>query len=346
MATRVLLFVFFFSQIDLAFASTCGDFVCEDKESILNCYSDCGIHGPPYTPKKQHIIESGGRQRLYSVFVPPCYSPGNKIPVVFNFHGGGGTGEAAEIGIGGMNKKATQECFLAVYPNGVSSIGQPGRRQYWNAGERLDLPFIDTTVDDVGFLAALLTHLENQYSIDPTMVYAIGISNGAWMVQELACRLSGRFAAIASVAGGVSLKSCKPTRPVSLIHFHGTADPGWPFEGGASCFTPALRPPIIETINEWRKLNGCKDEVTIAYQNDEVTCRSYSCMEDTEVRFCKVKDGGHTYPGGYTFPVENIVKWDNHCALGKGRGVGKISKGISALDASWDFFKRHPLRLK
>lgn len=325
-------------------AAECGNNICESDENKLICWRDCGINLPPYTAKIQNQLSHQNRARYYSLYLPSCYRQGTPIPLVFNIHGGGGTGEAAEIGIGGMNKKAEEECFLAVYPNAVSHIGVPGRRQYWNAGDRLDLPFINREIDDMGFFSALLDELMAKYTIDHGRVHAIGISNGAWMAEALACKLSTRIASVSSAAGSVMGLDCEPTRPVSLLHFHGTQDPGWPFAGGNSCFTSSRRPAVSEMLKEWLLRNKCKEPGHISLKKGAATCTSYACSKETEVTLCVAEGAGHTYPSGYTFPIERAVKWDNDCALGSGRGVGSVSHNISALDVSWDFFKRHPLK--
>ncbi|MFA5270746.1 MAG: PHB depolymerase family esterase [Candidatus Omnitrophota bacterium] len=326
----------------------CGNCICETGENKMNCRKDCGINPPPYHPEKQESmtyfdpIAKKEFTRSYMVHLPASYEPGTLAPVVINFHGALGTGESAEIGIGGMNKKSDEGGFIAVYPNAISKIGQPGRKQYWNAGTLVDVGA--PNVDDVGFINAMLDKLEQDYSVDKKRIYATGISNGAWMSYAVACKLSERIAAIAPAAGGMILEGCSPKEPVSIIHFHGTKDPGWPYNGGGSCWTDTIRSPIMETISKWVELDGCSPTSNITYQKGDVTCKTYSsCAKGTEIIFCTINGGGHAYPGGYTFPVEQVVKWDGDCALGQnGNGVGKVSKDISALDAMWEFFKKHP----
>ncbi len=329
----------------------CGNDICEEGENAINCKKDCGLNSPPYYPEKYKAmvyydpILKKELTRTYLIYVPSSYRKGVPMPLVLNFHGGGGTGEAAEISIGGMNRKADEAGFLAVYPNGLSAVNESGRRQVWYAGSTLNLSFIKEA-DDVGFIRALLEKLKQEYSIDLKRVYATGISNGAWMTYALACQLSDRIAAIAPVAGGMVFENCQPKVPVPIIHFHGTADPGWPYYGGGSCWTDSVRPPITETISQWVERNACDPTPKITYEKGEVSCNTYTpCSQGTEITFCTIRDGGHTYPGGYTFPIERVVRWDEDCALGqKGRGVGKVSYDIFALDVMWEFFKHHPKR--
>lgn len=298
---------------------------------------------PPYHPEKLQVFEFGGMKRTYLLHVPSCYKKGIPIPLVLDFHGGGGTGEAAEMQ-SGLSKKAEEACFIVIYPEGVSIIGDPGRFQYWNAGHLAD-PAVTPKVDDVGFVSALLDKLEQEYSIDQKRIYSTGISQGAWMSYRLACELSDKIAAIAPITGGIMIENCKPQHPVSIIHFHGTADPGWPYNGGNACFTKGYRPPAFEAVSKFIALNQCIAVPKTTYQNGEVTCNTYSsCAESSEIIFCTIQEGGHTWPGGYSFPVEQVLPWDKDCALGKGRGVGKVTQDISATDAMWEFFKRHSIK--
>ncbi len=53
---------------------------------------------------------------------------------------------------------------------------------------------------------------------------------------NIACELSGKLAAIAPVAGSLSVNDaarCQPQQKISVIHFHGSDDPLVPFTGGA-----------------------------------------------------------------------------------------------------------------
>ena len=51
--------------------------------------------------------------------------------------------------------------------------------------------------------------------------------------------MSDRIAAIAPVAGTIAIRESEPTRPVPVIHFHGTKDKMVPFETAAGKVRPA-----------------------------------------------------------------------------------------------------------
>ena len=78
--------------------------------------------------------------------------------------------------------------------------------------------------------------------IDARRIYATGFSNGAMMCFRLAAEMSDRIAAIGTVAGTMARGLPAPSRPVPLIHFHGTLDPAFPFREGEAGETLELRP--------------------------------------------------------------------------------------------------------
>ena len=86
---------------------------------------------------------------------------------------------------------------------------------------------------DVRFISELIDTLEAAYNIDPTRIYANGLSNGGGMAFALSCTLSHRIAAVGMVAAAQTLpwSWCTDHRPVPMIAFHGTADPMIPYEG-------------------------------------------------------------------------------------------------------------------
>ena len=86
-------------------------------------------------------------------------------------------------------------------------------------------------IDDVEFTRKVLDDLATTANIDSKRVFATGMSNGGIMSYRLASELSDQIAAIAPVGGPMGTDTCKPKRPVSVIHLHGTDDEPAPFKG-------------------------------------------------------------------------------------------------------------------
>ena len=78
------------------------------------------------------------------------------------------------------------------------------------------------------------------------------------MAYRLASELSDRIAAIASV-GPMGTETCRASRPVSILHFHGTSDEFTPYNGGRGpkSFSQADFHSVEFTMRTWIEANGC-----------------------------------------------------------------------------------------
>ncbi|MEL6972721.1 MAG: PHB depolymerase family esterase, partial [Bacteroidota bacterium] len=147
----------------------------------------------------QQIINSSIQfddlERTYLLYVPPSYTGDESVPLVLNFHGyTSNSGE--QFFYSDFRAVADLNNFLVVHPQGTQdSEGNT----HWNVG------WGGSTVDDVGFTAALIDSLAAEYNINPERIYSTGMSNGGFMSYQLACELSDRIAAIASVTGTMNL---------------------------------------------------------------------------------------------------------------------------------------------
>lgn len=266
--------------------------------------------------------------------VPSSYKAQNSVSLIINLHGGGGSPQN-EMEQSGMNSKSDSVGFIVVYPEGTGrSIGN---RVFatWNAGRCCGFAQ-ENEIDDVGFISKMIDDLEIKFNIDPKRVYATGLSNGALMSYQLACSLSDKIAAIAPVSAQDSVISCSPTRAVPVLHFHGTADPAAPYDGG-HCGGRLPGDPgwdcksVPEYLDEWRVRNKCSSETEEYYKKGTASCERFTeCADNADVILCTIEGAGHTWPDG------------SYSALGE-NAVGKISRDISANDVMWEFFKAHPM---
>jgi polyhydroxybutyrate depolymerase len=269
-------------------------------------------------------VTMGDQERSYLVHVPPGYDHKQPGPVVLIFHGAG-LDAARMVLYSGLSAKADQAGFIAVYPNGSGVRGLS-----WNAEICCDFA-ARTHVDDVGFVRAVLDDLEKVVTVDRRRVYATGGSNGAMLCYRLASELSERIAAIAPVAGTMASKTCHPSRPVPVIHFHGTNDQWIPYKGGLGTRKVNFN-SVAETIQAWVQADGCRAEAQVTRYPDRThdgtvvirTCYSGG-KNGSEVVLITIEGGGHSWPGR-----------DWHPEL-----LGKSTKNISANDLIWDFFSKH-----
>lgn len=87
-------------------------------------------------------------------------------------------------------------------------------------------------VDDVGFVSHLIDTLKQNYAIDSARIYASGSSNGAMLCFRLACELSHKIAAFATISASQEFSPCTPVQKVPIINFHSYVDAAVPYNGG------------------------------------------------------------------------------------------------------------------
>lgn len=282
-------------------------------------------------------IKVGGLQRNYKAHVPPGHDGRTPMALVIVFHGGVGTAYSAEMQ-SEMSSTADKAGFVVAYPEGLGKAGMPNVAKSWNGGQCCP-PASERKIDDVAFIAAMIDDLAERVKIDRKRVYATGLSNGAIMSYRLACDLSEQIAAIAPIGGPDATTTCNPSRPVSVIHFHGTTDPCSPFKGGpgGGCAARALgltpkplfdTPSIPDIVQTWAKRIGAPPRGRVSLKKGAVTCTAYGPgREGAEVALCAIEGGGHTWPGGVDKLSESLV--------------GTVNRDISANEVMWDFFRKH-----
>ncbi len=268
-----------------------------------------------------------GRKRSYILHLPPSYNNETKMPLVIVLHGGGGNAENI-MTTTDFSEKADAAGFIVVYPNSTGRLNSD-KLLTWNAGNCCGYA-LDNNVDDVAFIRTLLDDLLSRLAIDPTRIYATGISNGGMMSYLLACQLSDKIAAIAPVAGAMGMDDCYPTEPVPVIIFHGTADEHVLYYGGKPLKQVDNRPridkPVSYAVNFWVKANDCSP-VPQKEVMDTIIKETYSGGKDSsEVILYTIVDGKHAWPGG-------TPGWF---------GGDEPTKEISATNVIWDFFASHP----
>ena len=104
------------------------------------------------------------------------------------------------------------------------------------------------------------------------------------------------FAAIAPAAFDLleeTVADCKPSRPVTVISFRGTADLLVPYAGGSSSVVPTMPITFLgaqATFKKWSEIDQCTDA---ASAEDSNGCTSHSaCQGGVEVILCSKQGGG------------------------------------------------------
>lgn len=271
-----------------------------------------------------HTLIVDGLERTYILHVPASYDGSQPVPLVLNFHGGGGNA-LNQWRVSGFNQLADEEGFIVVYPNGTGRLGD--KVLTWNGGTCCGYAQ-ENNVDDVAFIRALVAELQTSLNIDPKRIYATGMSNGGIMSYRLACEAADLFAAIGPVAGTLNHSPCIPSQPVSVIHFHGTDDTHLPYGGGigSESVTGVVYASVEQSIAFWLNANQCaltpQTESFADIQHD-----TYTCAQGTAVELYTIIGGKHAWPGS------EGPAW---------AGGDEPTQTISATRLMWEFFQSHP----
>ncbi|MEO7443543.1 MAG: PHB depolymerase family esterase [Acidimicrobiales bacterium] len=240
----------------------------------------------PAVERRELVIE--GSSRGYRLFSPPSLRPDKPVPLVLALHGGGNTAESL-VETTQLDRAAAAHGFVVAYPEAAGSV--------WNGG------FCCTggrgsAAGDLQFLDQVITDVSTVRTIDAARVYAVGVSAGGVMSYRLGCDLAGRIAGVGSVAGSMLLDDCLPTRPVSVIEIHGTADGVVPFAGGkvlSDRVATAPAPASVAVVGRWAALDGCPAPPVIRIEGPVTTTTWTGCAGATSVRLVAVQDGGHNW---------------------------------------------------
>jgi len=255
-------------------------FVC-----IIGCFQFT------FAQKTTKTLPFGGLTRTYIEYVPPVYNPSTPVPLIICLHGLGD--DMTNFSGIGMNTLANTKNFIVLTPQAISSIMGTA----WNSGASLNGMQLNTNVDDLGFISALIDTTMALYNIDPRRVYATGFSMGGFMCHRLACQLNNRIAAIASVAGTIgNAINCVPGRAVPVLHLQGTGDQTIPYTNNT------YGKNAMATVMFWAKNNHCDTIPVITdmpnIAQDSMTIKHFvynNGDNNTVVEHYRVDSAGHTW---------------------------------------------------
>jgi polyhydroxybutyrate depolymerase len=215
-----------------------------------------------------------GIARMALVYAPPSAKT-TPTPVVFGFHGHGGT---AAAGAREFDMHREWPEAIAVYPQALNTPGRfidfEGKQSGWqlrqgHEGDR-DLKFFDV----------LLARLKQDYQVDERRIYAVGNSSGGYFIYLLWAQRGDTLTAVAPVASEAA-DNLPALKPKPVIFVGGENDQRVKYEW------------IRTTMDAVRKLNGCAGAGTPWGEH----CVLFPSASGTPVvEF--IHPGGHEYPKG------------------------------------------------
>ena len=245
---------------------------------------------------KRCDLKHDNLDRFYYVYTPTNLDSNESIPVLFAFHGYGSSA-MRHLNYTNYFSLADSNNFIVIYPQGATTATLS---THWNVGGWTS----KSTIDDLDFVDTVISLLKDKIQIDETRIYSSGMSNGGYMGYHLACNLSSKFAAIASVTGSMTndtFNECDPTHPTPILQIHGLLDFIVPYDGNAGSKS------IPDVINYWVNYNSCNldPETLIKYDDYSlVVYETYSnCLNDVNVKLILHPEMGHDWPSTQSYNI-------------------------------------------
>lgn len=169
-----------------------------------------------FTSKAQtETLKVGTKTRTMLVYGPPAIEKNR--PLLISMHG---LNQDINYQQGQTQWETVAKAnnFVVVYPAGINNS--------WDIS--------GTT--DTDFILAIINEMVKRYDIDRKRVYLSGFSMGGMMTYHAATKIADKIAAFAPVSGYLmGGPNTNSSRPIPIIHTHGTGDPVVPYSGVKTC---------------------------------------------------------------------------------------------------------------
>ena len=203
--------------------------------------------------------------------------------------------------------------FVLVFPEGID--------HGWDLGGN----------KDVDFISAIIDKMEQDHNISTSRVYLTGFSMGGMFTYFCANRIPEKIAAFVPVSGYPMWdKSAYSSRPVPIMHVHGTGDDVCVFSG------------VQPTLDNWIKHNGCNtvEELIDPYpkgnRNKGAKMHIWGDGKDgVEVRLLEFKDKGHWQSEDPVFCLTSVEGWNFMKRWSLGPDAPKVTL-VEPEDGSFD----------
>lgn len=265
-----------------------------DRRALLANVDMDAIRGRiPKLPDPEPLVRCSGniagKTHTWVMYIPPGWSPDQRVPMVVGLHGGGGNG-AAFAAQTAFPMVADREGFLLLFPEATLRYeDEEGIHHEWNA-----FYLNDPREDETVWLKELIERVCGEYNVDRSRIYLFGHSNGDAMACQLAVTHADLFAAYAGLNGPVhpnkitdrSGAPIRPAVPLPYLRWHGERDP---LNGGAGI----PRRQLNALINRyWIHHNRCNVQPQFRLDG-KVGTAIFESECRAEVRFAEYKGGPH-----------------------------------------------------
>lgn len=240
--------------------------------------------------------------RDYIIYVPK--NLGSQRPLLISCHGMN-QDAAYQKGMLQIESIADTAKFVTVFPNGIN--------KGWDISGDRDLRFVQAIIDE----------MVAKYDIDRNRVYLSGFSMGGMFTYHAMNRIADKIAAFAPISGypmggGVYTSS----RPVPIIHTHGTTDDVVGFGG------------VSGILAGWVKRNGCPSTpITVKpYRVGHITKHTWGPGENgVEVVLLELANKGHWISNDVVLTGEEIWNFCKRYSLEQKNPTVRITDPSSGL---------------
>jgi len=264
-----------------------------------------------------------GRMRESIIVLPSTPPPSGGYPVVFMLHGTSGDGEKF-YNISGWKELGEEENFITVFPSSLSwcfvEDGIEKHNTRWVNGNVTDYPCAGPPqdyVDDVKFLKVLAKRISDTFSVNESMIFCSGFSNGCSMIHKLAIDAGDVFAAVAGTSANLTVgDSARPIHRIPIWLMVGSLDDRFivpPFTelpfGGDS-----ILGYLKSSLNRALVCQGL-DTAFIKIEKDSAHTYQFTKSLAGEISkpyiFTLLKGMTHEYPNGANYPVSApLIFWE------------------------------------
>jgi len=235
-----------------------------------------------------HTLQVDEDDRSYHLYVPEQTNGG----LVIVLHTVASSGLAMEA-ITGMNAQADEQGFIVAYPNAAGF--------YWDDGRgEVGLPPDNGSVDDLGFLTALIDELAANHGVDTESVYLTGYANGGTMAFTAACQQPDQYAGVMIVGALLweyQTEQCpeEAIGTTDLLLLYGDQDHvywqlGRTIDNGVQQWNML---GASATHEWWRDYFQC--EVTERTEDRLIATHS-ECQDEATIQFVRMPESGNLWP--------------------------------------------------
>ena len=280
---------------------------CNNVDKIADIADTTGILNLIGGTNKMTInqtIDGNSVPRLVYIKTPQNLNSSLSYPIVFFFHGAGGSGQNF-LQNNNLTELINSEEFIGIFPNGHSNNGSNGG--FWNLGSE------PTTANDIEYVDLIIDQLATSTLIDTSKAYAVGFSNGAGMVNLLG-KSTSYFNAIAPLFSQqiISLKDLTPNKAMSVFQVNGDVDGLIPLNGGVS--SVGIFMSAQNSALNWANYFNCNTTATqeeLNWENTVLSSFTYSnCDNSNEIKYLIALNTGHGFSDEQTERVAYTKIWE------------------------------------